>query len=133
MNMNAKQRAARVATEIQHSRAIAETARGVTLTELGVRVKGNEVWKLPKWASSRYLGPLTGACAGIMDLKPASDAAFLASAVIGLNAPRVGTIFVAFEDGTRHEQPLRQGTRAQMQKVDAAVARFNAMADAANG
>lgn len=50
---------------------------------------------------------------------------------LGTSTPRVGTIFVVFADGTRHEIPLRMGTRAEMQKVDAAIARFNAMADAA--
>jgi hypothetical protein len=50
--------------------------------------------------------------------------------VIGFGPPRVGTIFIAFADGTRWEKPLCQGTRAEMAKVDVAIARFNAMADA---
>ncbi|HEY2574783.1 MAG TPA: hypothetical protein VGI74_00595 [Streptosporangiaceae bacterium] len=123
--MNAKQRAAQVAAEIQRSRSSADVARGVTLSELGVRVKGNEV------RGSGFRGALAGACAGVMDVKPPSGGAILSSIVIG-NVPRVGTILVAFADGTRHEMPLRQGSPAQMRKVDAAIARFNAMADAAD-
>jgi hypothetical protein len=130
--MNAKQRAARVAAEIQRSRASAEAARGVTLSELGVRVKGNEVRQTGlTWNTSRYLGPLVGACAGVMDVKPASPGAMLSSIVIG-NVPRVGNIFIAFANGSRHELPLRQGSPAQMREVDAAVARFNAMVDVAS-
>jgi hypothetical protein len=130
--MNAQQRAARVAAEIQRSRAVSDTARGVTLIELGVRVKGNEVRKNGlTWSSSCPMGSLAGACAGVMDLKPPSAGAVLSSVVIG-NVPRIGTIFVAFADGTRHETPLLQGSPAQMRKVDVAIARFNAMADAAD-
>jgi hypothetical protein len=44
---------------------------------------------------------------------------------------RVGTIFIAFADGTRHEQALLDGSPAQMRKVDDEVARFNAMVDVA--
>jgi hypothetical protein len=130
--MDARQRAARVAAEVQRSRAVADTARGVTIPELGVRVKGNEVRKNGiSWNSSRRLGSLVGACAGVMDLKSPSAGATLSSVVIG-NVPRVGTIFVAFANGTRHEIPLLQGSLTQMRKVDAAIARFNAMADAAS-
>jgi hypothetical protein len=41
--MNARQRAAQVAAQIQRERAVADKTRGITLTELGVRVKGDEV------------------------------------------------------------------------------------------
>lgn len=132
VDVNAQQRAARVAADIQRSRSSADAARGVWLSDLGVRVKGNEVRKAAgTWKGSRYLGPLAGACAGVIDVKAPSAGAMLSSVVIG-NVPRVGTIFVAFADGTRHEQPLYQGSPAQMRKVDAAVARFNAMADTAD-
>jgi hypothetical protein len=130
--MKAGQRAVQVAAQVQRERAIADKTRGVTLTDFGVRVKGDEVWSLPGWTRGRCLGPLAGACAGVMDLKPGSQAVYVAAGVIGVNPPRVGTIFVAFADGTRHERPLRMGTRPEMHKVDAAVARFNAMADAAS-
>jgi hypothetical protein len=63
-----------------------------------------------------------------MDVKPASGGALLSSIVIG-NVPRVETIFVAFEDGKRHQTALSQGSRSQMQKVDNAIARFNSMVD----
>jgi|ERR1035437_9175087 hypothetical protein len=130
--MNARQRAVQVAAQVQRERAVADKTRGVTLTELGVRVKGDQVRSLPGWMRGRHLGSLAGACAGIMDVKPGSEAGYIAAGVIGLNSPRVGTIFVALADGTRHEKPLRMGTRAEMHKMDAAIARFNAMADAAS-
>jgi hypothetical protein len=131
--MSAQQRAARAAAEIQRSRAAAETARGVTLKELGVRVEGNKVFSLNYLLRKefRYLGPLAGACAGVMDLKTPTAGAMISSVVIG-NPAKVGMIFVAFADGTRHEQSLRQGSRRQMQDVDAAVALFNAMVDVAD-
>ena len=103
------------------------------LSELGVRVKGDEVRKIGglTWDRCRLLGPLAGACAGVMDVKPPSAGAVIFSIVVG-PVPRVGTIFVAFADGTRHERPLLQGSPAQIRKVDAELARFNAMADAAS-
>jgi Short C-terminal domain len=130
--MSAQQRAANAAAEIHRSRAAAEAARGVTLTALGVRVKGNEVFNLNFLLRKelRYLGPLAGASAGVMDVKPASGGAVLSSIVIG-NVPRVGTIFVAFANGKLHKKALLQGSPRQMRNVDTEVARFNAMADAA--
>jgi hypothetical protein len=124
------QRAAQVAAEVQRDRARTDAvARAVALPQLGIVVKRGEVYA--RKLRDRYLGPLAGACAGVMDLKPGSGAGCLAAAIIATSTPRVGTIFVAFADGTRHEAPLRMGTRAEMHEVDAAIARFNAMADAA--
>jgi hypothetical protein len=82
----------------------------VTLAALGVRVKGNEVFNLNFLVRKelRYLGPLTGASAGVMDVQPASGGAVLSSIVIG-NVPRVGTIFVAFANGKLHKKALLQG------------------------
>jgi hypothetical protein len=129
--MNARQRAAQVAAQVQRERGRADaTAAVVPLGLLGIIVKRGDVYART-WRD-RYLGPLAGACAGVMDIRPGSEAGSIAAGIIGLNAPRVGTIFVAFADGTRHETPLRMGTRAEMHRVDAAIARFNAMADAAS-
>jgi hypothetical protein len=83
--MKARQRAVQVAAQVQRERAIADKTRGVTLTDLGVRVKGDEVWSLPGWTRGRCLGPLAGACAGVMDLKPGSQAVYVAAGVIGVN------------------------------------------------
>jgi hypothetical protein len=60
----------------------------MTLEALGVRVKGNEVFNLnfPLRKKLRYLGPLAGASAGVMDVEPASGGAVLSSIVIG-NVP----------------------------------------------
>lgn len=131
--MSAQQRAAGAAAEILRSRAAAEAARGVTLEALGVRIKGNEVFNLNYLVRKklRYLGPLAGASAGVMDVEPASGGAVLSSIVIG-NVPRVGTIFVAFANGKLHKKALLQGSPRQMRNVDAEVARFNTMADVAD-
>jgi hypothetical protein len=131
--MNAQQRAASTAAEIRRSRAAAEVARGVTLKELGVRVKGGEVFNLNFLLRKefRYLGPLAGASAGVMDVRPASGGAVLSSIVVG-NVPRVGTIYIAFANRKMHGRPLRKGSPGQMRNVDSEVARFNAMVDIAD-
>jgi hypothetical protein len=130
--VNAQERAAQVVAAIQSSRASADVARGVRLPELGVWVKGSEVRKNGlTWNTSVYLGSLIGACAGIMDVKQPSGAAQLSSIVIG-NVPRVGTIFVAFANGKKHQIALSQGSPVQMRKVNDAVALFNAMVDIAD-
>jgi hypothetical protein len=94
----------------------------VTLNALGVRVKGNEVFNLNFLLRKefRYLGPLAGASAGVMDVKPASSGAVISSIVIG-NVPRVGTIFIAFANGKLHKRPLLQGSPGQMRNVDTEV------------
>lgn len=133
--MNARQRAAQVAAQVQRERAQADAARAtsgvVVFSLLRVHVKHGEVYSRKGFV--RQLGPLSGACAGLMDLKPGSEAEYAVRAVIGVSTPRVGTIFVACSNGNRHETPLRMGTRAEMHKVDEEIARFNAMADAATG
>ena len=130
--MDARQRAAQVAAQIKQERARADVAASaVDFSLLGVVVKNGEVFARKFW-SNVHLGPLAGACAGVMDVRPGSPAGYLAAGIIGTNTPRVGTIFVAMASGRRHETPLRMGTRAEMHRVDAAIARFNAMADAAS-
>ena len=129
--MNAQQRAARVRADIERSRAAASGARGAGLQALGVYVKGNEVRKLGVFGGGgRHLGSLVGACAGVMDVRPASAGQMVNSLVTGI-VPRVGTVFVAFADGTRFETKLLQGSPKQMRDVDAQIARFNTMADLA--
>jgi hypothetical protein len=92
-------------------------ARGERFPELGVWVKGNEVRKNGlTWNNSVYLGPLVGACVGVMDVKPPSGGALLSSIVIG-NVPRVGTIFVAFEDGKRHQTALSRDRERRCGKL----------------
>lgn len=131
MAVNARQRAAQVAAQVQRERARTEAARAVVaLPLLGIIVKHGEVYA--RKLRDRHVGPLAGACAGVMDLRPGSQAGYIAAGIIGTNAPCVGTIFVALANGTRHETPLRMGTRSEMHKVDETIARFNAMADAAS-
>ena len=88
--MNARQRAERIAAQVQRERAANDaTARVVPLPLLGLVVKNGEVYA--RKFTDRHLDPLAGACAGVMDIRPGSDAAYLAAAVVGLSSPRVGT------------------------------------------
>jgi hypothetical protein len=127
--MNARQRAARVAADVHRSGAVADLARRqVIFSDLKVVVKDG--WVRKYGGRSAVLGPLKGACAGIMDVRPLTASEYYTTR-IGLTSPRVGTIFAAFADGTRHETPLLMGSRDEMHRIDTAIARFNAMADAA--
>ena len=130
--MDARQRAAQTAASMKRESTAKDLTRHVSLPELGVMVRGREVRKIGG-GLRQIPKPLAGACAGVVIDRPAPrQQGFFSAVVIGSAAPRDGTIFVAFADGTRWEKPLRQGTRQQMRQVDAAVARFNAMADAAS-
>lgn len=127
--MNARQRAAQVVADVQRSKAVADLGRRqVIFADLKVVVKDGQVRKYG--GRSAVLGRLKGACAGVMDVRPLTAGEYYTTR-IGLTSPRVGTIFVAFADGTRHEIPLRAGSRDEMHRIDTAIARFNAMADAA--
>ena len=126
--MTAQQRAARIEAELRR----VKNSR-TEFPERGVYVGDNLVWN---GRSRLPLGPLAGACAGVKDLREpsvvAEVGAFVADVVIGVSpGVSVGTKFVAFADGTRHETRLNMGSRAEMQAVDRAVAEFNAMVDAA--
>jgi hypothetical protein len=125
--MSAQDRAARVAAQIQDQQAMKKMTSwaGTRFPSLRVTVKNGEI---------RYgLGkrqPLKGACAGARNVHPATGGQVLFSVLAG-PAPKVGTLFVAFADGTRFESPLLQGSRAQMRKVDEEIALFNRLADLA--
>jgi hypothetical protein len=130
MLMNARQRAAQTAAHMQRERTAKDLAGLVSFGELGVMVRNGEVRKIGG-GLRQTPKRLAGACAGVVIDRPRpSEAGSFVAAVVGFGQPRVGTIFVAFADGTRWEKKLYQGTRQQMQKVDVAIARFNAMADA---
>jgi hypothetical protein len=95
---------------------------------LGVTIKTDEVWTIGG-TNARYLGRLAGASAGVTDVMRASA---FATATLGLSrgvGPYiVGTIFVTLADGTRYERALRPGAFGDAPKIDAEIARFNAIA-----
>ena len=129
--MSARHDAARKAGETQESHTATDPQRRVIFMELDAQVKDGDVRTIGlTWNRSRHLGPLAGAHAGVTDNKELSRKARIKAAWLG-TSPRTGTIFVSFADGTRHEVALRLGTDEQRQAIDAAVTRFNAMADAA--
>jgi hypothetical protein len=100
---------------------------------LDVQVRGGEVRKIgPIWKMSRRLGPLAGAWAGVAEEKELSTAHKVTAEVLG-SSPRIGTIFVSFPDGTRHETPLRRDSEEHVEELHKAIEKFNAMAKAASG
>ena len=128
--MGGEERAARIAAQTKGDLAQADARSVVALPLLGIVVKRGEVYARGQ-LRDRHLGPLAGACAGVLDVRPSADAANAAArAVLGLNSPRTGTVFVAMADDTRHVKALRAEGRAEMREV--AISRFNAMADAAS-
>jgi len=129
--VSARQSPAHEAGETQESHTPTDLHRRVIFSELDAQVKDGDVRTVGvTWNRSRHLGPLAGAHAGVTDNTELSRTAKIKAAVLG-TSPRTGTIVVSFADGTRHEIALRLGTDEQRQAIDAAVRRFNAMADAA--
>jgi hypothetical protein len=129
--VSARQSTARGAGGTQEPHAAADLQQRVIFMELDAQVKDGDVRTIGiTWNRSRRLGPLAGAHAGVTDTKELSSSARVRAAVLG-SSPRTGTIFVSFADGTRHEVALRLSTDEQRQAIDAAVRRFNEMADAA--
>jgi hypothetical protein len=129
--VSARHNTSRGAGGIEQSDAATDLQRRVMFMELNAQVKDGDVRTVGvTWNRSRHLGPLAGAHAGVTEIKELSGSARIKAAVLG-TSPRTGTIFVSFADGTRHEVALRLGTAEQRQAIDAAVRRFNAMADAA--
>jgi hypothetical protein len=131
MKMSAQQRADHV-KEVMRSRAAAKPQQDEAFKKLGVRVKSGDVRKIGRlWNTSRYLGPLIGACAGVIDDRAPSAGAMLSSLIRG-KMPRAGTVFIAFVNGRRHERHLYWGSLTRRQKVDNAMSKFNEMADNAS-
>ena len=129
--MSARRNEVRKAGETPESQMAADLRRRVIFGELDAQVKDGDVRTVGiTWNRSRHLGPLAGAHAGVTGETELSRTARITAQVLG-TAPRTGTVFVSFADGTRHETALRLGTDEQRQAIDAAVTRFNAMADAA--
>jgi hypothetical protein len=127
--VSAQQR--RVIGDTPQSRTDADLTRRVFFDEIRVQVRDLEVRTVGvTWKRSRRLGSIVGASAGVTDQKQLSMGAKLRAGLLS-TTPRIGTIFVAFADGTRYETPLRLGSDEQTAAIEAEVARFNAMAAAA--
>jgi hypothetical protein len=127
---SAAERAAAVQAQMAHEQA----EGGHVFPELGgVTVRGAWVYTPGAWRMkpfgfrSERLGPLAGACAGIIDARQPT-LSIPVSAYLSASAPKAGTVFIAFADGTRHKFPARA---VRVSKLRQAVDLFNAMADAA--
>lgn len=133
IKMSAQQRADYVKETICSPEGMSPgSVQDETLRRLGIRVKLGDVRKIGMLKeASRYLGPLTGACAGVVDNRAPSAGAMLLSLVRG-KIPRSGIIFIAFMNGRRYERNLRWPSPARRRGVDEAVSRFNEMADRVN-
>jgi hypothetical protein len=132
MAMSAEERAAHVITEILHSGATAKTNPDVMLRKLGIRVRCGDVRQAGLVrGNSRYLGPLVGACAGVICSRKPTTSATLSSR-IREKMPSTRTVFVAFANGRRHEHHLYWVSRTQIEKVNSQVSSFNTMVDGAD-
>lgn len=126
----ASERAAAVQAQIAGEKA----QRGHTFPELGgITVRDGWVYAQGHWNIGRpfgyrreRLGPLAGACAGIVAAR--QPTASIALGVYNATAPKAGKVFVAFADGTRREF---SGRAWRVAKLREAVDLFNTMADAA--
>jgi hypothetical protein len=111
----------------------ADGSRKVVFQDLSVQVKDGEVRTIGiTWKWSRQLGPLAGALAGVADDNELSATHKVVSEVLG-TSPRTGTIFVSFANGERFETPLRKPGQEQLDSLDDAIEKFNALAKSASG
>lgn len=124
-----RQRAAHVPADYQlPTQAEMTGPRGTVLGYLGVEIVGDQVWTIGGPTRGQYLGLLAGARAGL-DL-PGLSAYGVSATTSGIGAHRPGTISVTFATGARHERALRPGALLDASKIEAQIARFNALADA---
>jgi len=110
------------------SRSQAE-ADGMAFGYLGVRVSGTDVWTTGRETSSRCLGPLNGACAGIAEPRRSWISTFISSLLLGDTPPKNAKLYVAFADGTRYERlVLPWVSDLDWPKIAGEIGRFNAAA-----
>jgi hypothetical protein len=123
-----RQRAASVIADGQVAAEAAGT-KGVALDYLGVEIVGDHVWTRGGPTQGRYLGLLDRARA---DLELRGLSAYgVAATMSGVGPHVVGTISVTFAHGATYRRALRPGAHVDASKIEAQVARFNALAEAA--
>jgi hypothetical protein len=120
-------RRVRIVGEAQQPPAQAAAERGTVFGYLGVEINGTQVWTLGGATGRRYLGPLLGARAA-MDLQGMSPYGVLTT-MQGIGPHLVGSISVT-AGGACYQRALRPGALVDATKIEAQIARFNALADA---
>jgi hypothetical protein len=111
------------------SRSQAE-ADGMVFGYLAVKIRGTDIWTTGRGTSSRYLGPLKGACAGIAEPRRSRISIFISSRLLlGDTPPRNTRLYIAFADGTRYERlVLPWVSDLDWPKIGGEIGRFNAVA-----
>ena len=96
---------------------------------LGVKISGTDVWTTGRGTSSRRLGPLKGACAGVAEPRRSWIGTRISSLLLGDVPPKNAKLCVTFADGTRYERlVLPWVSDLDWPKVAGEVGRFNAAA-----
>ena len=104
-------------------------ADGMVFGYLAVRISGTDVWTTGRGTSSRCLGPLKGACAGVAEPRRSRIGIFISSLLSGDLPPKNAKLYVAFADGTRYERlVLPWVSDLDWPKVAGEIGRFNAAA-----
>jgi hypothetical protein len=102
---------------------------GMVFSYLGVRISGTDVWTTGRGTTSRCLGPLAGARAGIAEQRRSRVAMFMLSRLLGGVRPKNARLYVVFGDGTRYERLMVPWlSNLDWPKVAGEVGRFNAAA-----
>src|SRR5258708_39423104 len=73
-------------------------ADGTVFGYLGVKISGTDVWTTGRGTPSRCLGPLIGACAGVVEPRRSWMGTFSSSALLGDVPPKNARLYVAFAD-----------------------------------
>jgi hypothetical protein len=108
-------------------------AGGMVFGYLGVKIRGTDVWTAGLGTPSRCLGPLTGACAGLVEPRRSWIGSLISSVLLGDVPPKNARLYVAFADGSRYERLVLPYVRAvDWPKIGGEIGRFNAAADLAS-
>ena len=103
-------------------------ADGVVFGYLGVKISGTDVWTTGRGTSSHCLGPLAGACAGLVEPRRSWIGTFISSLILGDAPPKNATMFVSFADGTRYERLPLPWVTQDWPKISGDIGRLNAAA-----
>jgi hypothetical protein len=95
---------------------------------LGVRISGPDVWTTDRKTPVRRLGPLKGACAGVIEPQRSRIGMFISSVLLSDAPPKNARLYVAFADGTRYERLVLPWVHDDWPKIAGEIGRFNAAA-----
>lgn len=111
------------------ARLAAHMAEGsdINFRHLGVKAREGRIRYLGPFG--RDLGPLAGACAGILETHGATAAGVIGAIITPSVPPRTGTLFVAIQGRRRLERPLRVSSPRELAEVQQQIDRFNALVD----